>query len=159
MTQPFRLAAGGRIDRTRRLCFRFDRRRYEGHPGDTLASALLANGVRLVARSVKYHRPRGILSAGPEEPSALVQLETGDSALAYVLEQSGEVGAVFSDVQMPGDTDGLDLAQYIAVNWPAITVVLTSGRVHPTGDLPSNIKFVSKPWVAADVLAALAATP
>ena len=98
-------------------------------------------------------------SALEEAGLEVVQLETGDSALAYVLEQSGEVGAVFSDVQMPGDTDGLDLAQYIAVNWPAITVVLTSGRVHPTGDLPGNIRFVSKPWAAADVLAALSATP
>ncbi len=77
MTQPFRLQVGGAIDRTRLLNFRFDGRGYEGHPGDTLASALLANGVRLVARSFKYHRPRGIISAGPEEPSALVQLETG----------------------------------------------------------------------------------
>ena len=85
----------------------------------------------------------------------VVQLETGDSALSYVLEQADSVGAVFSDVQMPGDTDGLDLAQYIAVNWPAITVVLTSGQVHPTTDLPGNIRFVSKPWVAAEVLAAL----
>jgi sarcosine oxidase, subunit alpha len=80
MTQPFRLPAGGAIDRDRLLNFRFDGRSYEGHPGDTLASALLANGVRLVARSFKYHRPRGIFSAGAEEPSALVQLETGADA-------------------------------------------------------------------------------
>jgi sarcosine oxidase, subunit alpha len=77
VTQPFRLPRGGRIDREQVLRFRFDGGEYEGHPGDTLASALLANGVRLVARSFKYHRPRGIFSAGPEEPSALVQLETG----------------------------------------------------------------------------------
>ncbi|TIO91135.1 MAG: hypothetical protein E5X90_27215, partial [Mesorhizobium sp.] len=48
-----------------------------GHPGDTLASALLANGVRLMGRSFKYHRPRGVLSAGSEEPNALVELRTG----------------------------------------------------------------------------------
>ena len=77
MTQPFRLQVGGAIDRGRLLNFRFDGRQYQGHPGDTLASALLANGVRLVARSFKYHRPRGIFSAGGEEPSALVQLEQG----------------------------------------------------------------------------------
>jgi sarcosine oxidase subunit alpha len=71
------LAQGGRIDRGRVLRFRFDGREYEGHPGDTLASALLANGVGIVGRSFKYHRPRGIFSCGPEEPSALVQLETG----------------------------------------------------------------------------------
>jgi sarcosine oxidase, subunit alpha len=77
VTQPFRLPRGGRIDRERVLRFGFEGREYEGHPGDTLASALLANGVRLVGRSFKYHRPRGVFSAGPEEPSALVQLETG----------------------------------------------------------------------------------
>jgi len=78
MTQRFRLASGGTaIDRARPLGFHFDGRRYEGYAGDTLASALLANGVHLVARSFKYHRPRGIVSAGAEEPSALVQLETG----------------------------------------------------------------------------------
>jgi sarcosine oxidase subunit alpha len=76
-TQPFRLRAGGMLDRTRRLPFLFDGRALYGHPGDTLASALLANGVRLVGRSFKYHRPRGILSAGPEEPNALVELRTG----------------------------------------------------------------------------------
>ena len=76
MTQPFRLPRGGRIDREQLLRFRFDDRQYEGHAGDTLASALLANGVRLVGRSFKYHRPRGILTAGAEEPSALVQLES-----------------------------------------------------------------------------------
>ncbi|MDP9199738.1 MAG: 2Fe-2S iron-sulfur cluster-binding protein, partial [Pseudomonadota bacterium] len=68
----FRTASGGRVDRARRLRFTFDGAAYEGLAGDTLASALLANGVHLVARSFKYHRPRGILTAGAEEPSALV---------------------------------------------------------------------------------------
>ena len=78
--QPHRLPAGGRIDRAGPLRFSFDGQRYEGHPGDTLASALLANGVRLVGRSFKYHRPRGIYSAGPEEPNALVRLRSGGRA-------------------------------------------------------------------------------
>ncbi len=72
-----RLAAGGLIDRTRTWRFSFDGRSYTGHPGDTLASALLANDVRLIGRSFKLHRPRGILSAGPEEPNALVELRAG----------------------------------------------------------------------------------
>ncbi len=67
-----RTAAGGRIDRTQRLTFTFDGRRYQGFAGDTLASALLANGVHLMGRSFKYHRPRGVLGAGAEEPNALV---------------------------------------------------------------------------------------
>lgn len=76
--QRRRLSGVGRdIDRSRPLRFRFNGRVYEGYAGDTLASALLANGLRLVARSFKYHRPRGIFSAGAEEPSALVQLGTG----------------------------------------------------------------------------------
>jgi len=77
MAQSFRLPEGGLIDRSRRLGFRFDDRDYMGYTGDTLASALLANGVHLVGRSFKYHRPRGILSAGAEEPNALIQLGEG----------------------------------------------------------------------------------
>ena len=67
----------GAIRRDQTLSFTFDGKRYAGHPGDTLASALLASGVRLIARSFKYHRPRGILTAGSEEPNALVELRTG----------------------------------------------------------------------------------
>ena len=75
--EPFRLASGGVIDRTRSLRFTFDGKTYAGYPGDTLASALLANGERLVGRSFKYHRPRGIFSAGAEEPNALIEVRTG----------------------------------------------------------------------------------
>jgi sarcosine oxidase subunit alpha len=78
VTQPFRLPGGGRIDQSRPVHFTFDGRAFEGFAGDTLASALLANGVHLVARSFKYHRPRGIMSAGPEEPNALVEIDRGD---------------------------------------------------------------------------------
>jgi heterotetrameric sarcosine oxidase alpha subunit len=80
MSQSFRNGQGGLIDRGRRIAFTFDGTPYEGHPGDTLASALLANGVHLVGRSFKYHRPRGIYAAGPEEPNALVRLRTGARA-------------------------------------------------------------------------------
>jgi sarcosine oxidase subunit alpha len=72
MSQPFRTEKGGRIDRTEQLTFTFDGEELHGHRGDTLASALLANGVHLVGRSFKYHRPRGIVTAGSEEPNALV---------------------------------------------------------------------------------------
>src|ERR1700694_3847573 len=74
----FRLSRGGLVDRSRTLSFTFDGDTYRGYLGDTLASALLANGVRLVGRSFKYHRPRGILTAGSEEPNALVDLREGD---------------------------------------------------------------------------------
>ena len=68
----FRTSSGGRIDRQQPLTFSFDGITYQGCRGDTLASALLANGVHLVGRSFKYHRPRGIYSAGAEEPNALI---------------------------------------------------------------------------------------
>jgi sarcosine oxidase subunit alpha len=71
------LPVGGIVDRTRSLRFEYDGVPYQGYAGDTLASALLANGIHLVGRSFKYHRPRGIFGAGTEEPNALVQLARG----------------------------------------------------------------------------------
>ena len=76
-SQSNRLAKGGLIDRSKKIRFSFDGETLTGHHGDTLASALLANGIRLVGRSFKYHRPRGILTAGSEEPNALVELRNG----------------------------------------------------------------------------------
>jgi len=76
MSQPFRTTGGALIDSSEPLAFRFNGRALQGVRGDTLASALLANGVHLVGRSWKYHRPRGIMAAGVEEPNALVQLES-----------------------------------------------------------------------------------
>ena len=74
-TQPYRLATGGRIDREAPLTFTFDGTEYQGYRGDTLASALLANGVIQAGTSIKLGRPRGIFSAGVEEPNAVVQIE------------------------------------------------------------------------------------
>ena len=127
MNAPFRTAEGGRIDRAQVLRFRFDGREYEGHPGDTLASALLANGVRLVGRSFKYHRPRGIFSAGPEEPSALVQLETG----AFT-----EPNRRATDIAL---YDGLRAASQNA--WPNLTLDLASlaGAIAPL--LPAGFYY------------------
>ena len=73
----FRLDQGGRVDRSRPVNFSFDGKVYQGFAGDTLASALLANGVILFGRSFKYHRPRGLLGAGSEEPNALVSVSRG----------------------------------------------------------------------------------
>ena len=67
-----RLAQGGKIDRSRKLSFVFNGRRMHGHPGDTLASALLSNGVRVIGRSLKYHRPRGFFGAGLEDPNSML---------------------------------------------------------------------------------------
>ncbi len=74
-----RLSAGGRlIDRDSPLAFTFDGRPLRGFAGDTLASALLANGTVLMGRSFKYHRPRGVVGSGPEEPNALIGIGVGD---------------------------------------------------------------------------------
>ena len=68
------------INRKKPVHFKFDRKEYIGFEGDTLASALLANGVHLVGRSFKYHRPRGIFGSGSEEPNALIRLIKGATA-------------------------------------------------------------------------------
>jgi sarcosine oxidase, subunit alpha len=73
----YRLPNGGRVDRSKPVHFSFDGQSYSGFVGDTLASALLANGVMLFGRSFKYHRPRGLLAAGNEEPNALVSVDRG----------------------------------------------------------------------------------
>ena len=73
----YRLPTGGRVDRNKSVRFSFDGKNYTGLAGDTLASALLANGVTLFGRSFKYHRPRGVMAAGSEEPNALVSVDRG----------------------------------------------------------------------------------
>ena len=73
----YRLPQGGRINRAAPLTFSFDGKSYQGFEGDTLASALLANGVQLFGRSFKYHRPRGLVGAGSEEPNALISVTRG----------------------------------------------------------------------------------
>jgi sarcosine oxidase subunit alpha len=79
--QPNRLPKGGRIDRSRQLEFAFNGTTFTGYHGDTVASALLANDVRVVGRSFKYHRPRGVVGAGAEDPNAIIQVGTGVGTL------------------------------------------------------------------------------
>ncbi len=74
MSENFRLDQGGLINRNKKISFKFNGKKYFGYEGDTLASALLANGVHLVGRSFKYHRPRGFFGAGVDEPYAIVQM-------------------------------------------------------------------------------------
>jgi sarcosine oxidase subunit alpha len=102
----YRLKSGGAIDRTKALTFSFDGRSMQGFAGDTLASALLANGESLVARSFKYHRPRGIMSAGLEEASALVTIGSGAKATPNSLATTEEL------------VDGLDA--HSQHRWPSL---------------------------------------
>jgi len=74
MSNKYRLLSGGQINRSEPISFKFNGKTLYGYKGDTLASALLANGIHLVGRSFKFHRPRGIFSSGVEEPNALVQI-------------------------------------------------------------------------------------
>ena len=75
--QQRRLASGGRIDRSKPITFKFNGKTFSAFKGDTLASALIANGVDVVGRSFKYHRLRGIIGSGPEEPNAILQVGEG----------------------------------------------------------------------------------
>ena len=79
MSQQHRLASGGRIDRRKIVPFTFNGQHYQGFQGDTIASALLANGVDIVGRSFKYARPRGIFTAGAAEPNAILQVGGNES--------------------------------------------------------------------------------
>ena len=79
MSDNLRTSASKFIDQTTRVSFKFDGKTYFGFKGDTLASALLANNVHLVGRSFKYHRPRGIMTSGSEEPNAIVQINKNSS--------------------------------------------------------------------------------
>ena len=108
MSQPFRLPRGGRIDRSRPVRFTFDGRGIDGYAGDTGASALLANGIHLMGRSFKYHRPRGVLSAGSEEPNALFDVDRGNGRR--------EPNARATTIEM---FDGLTLQSQN--RWPSLT--------------------------------------
>lgn len=81
---PHRVPRGGRVDRTRIIPFEFNGRRFDGFAGDSVASALLANGIRVVGRSFKFHRPRGFLSAGIEEPNGLLTMGEGAASTASI---------------------------------------------------------------------------
>ena len=93
MSGAHRNAEGGLIDRAQTISFQFNGKNYQGFAGDSLASALLANGVSLTARSFKYHRPRGIVGSGYEEPSSLVELvgdeESGNQPITQVQIRDG----------------------------------------------------------------------
>ena len=82
MTKNLRVKSSEYIDETNRISFKFNGKTYHGFKGDTLASALLAKDVHLVGRSFKYHRPRGIMTSGSEEPNAIIQINPGTNRTA-----------------------------------------------------------------------------
>ena len=84
-----------------------------------------------------------------------VHRENGDEALGYLLDNPGEVAAVFTDIVMPGNMDGLHLAEIIGRHWPKIEVLMTSGWVQPSQTLPQNVCFIPKPWAPDQVVSAM----
>lgn len=143
MTQPRRLPTGGLIDRTRAIAFRFNGRRYNGFEGDTLASALLANGMLLVGRSFKYHRPRGIVGHGAEEPNALVRLDS---------DGGGEPNARATQVPL---RDGLQASSQNC--WPSVEFDLGAvnnvlSRLLPAGFYNKTFMWPASMWMAYERL-------
>ncbi len=129
---PRRLPAGGRIDRAAPLAFSFNRRVLQGYRGDTVASALLANGVDVVARSFKYRRPRGIVGSGAAEPSALVQLGAGARALPSRLATQTELG------------EGLRVSS--VAGWPSVERDLLSVAGLAARFLPAGFYYKTFMW-------------
>jgi sarcosine oxidase subunit alpha len=132
-----RLAKGGHINRKKSVEFTFDGKRLSGFEGDTLASALLANGIHLVGRSFKYHRPRGILTAGYDEPNALMQIGDG----AY---QAPNIRATEVSIH-----DGL---KAVSQNrWPSLgfdvgAINSVIGRLFPAGFYYKTFMFPAMFW-------------
>jgi len=123
MKQPFRTKQGGRIDRSMPLEFVFNGKAMQGYSGDTLASALLANGVRIVSRSFKFHRPRGITSAGVEETGGIVGVDYGRGMLPIVrATQMPLLDGLQAESQNCFPSLGFDLLRvfdYTRSMWPA----------------------------------------
>ena len=97
MTRFRRIGTGGRIDRSSAVNFKYDGKKLKGFAGDTLASALLANNQIIIGRSFKYHRPRGLISAGVEEPNGLFTIGRGKleqpNAVSTIVELSPSLDA------------------------------------------------------------------
>ncbi|MBA1273605.1 sarcosine oxidase subunit alpha [Stutzerimonas azotifigens] len=140
MSQKNRLPRGGRIDRTRPLDFTFNGQRYQGCDGDSLASALLANGVDIIGRSFKYSRPRGIVAAGAEEPNAVLQI--GASEATQIPNVRATQQALY-DGLVASSTNG----------WPSVDTDLmgilgrVGGKLMPAGFYYKTFMYPSSLWM------------
>ena len=138
MSGARRLSEGGLIDRSKRIHFEFNGKRYSGHPGDTLASALMAQGVRVFGRSFKYHRPRGVIGSWAEEPNALVQVGEGGFSTPNLRATQVEL------------YDGLVAAT--VSGWPSLTFDLGSinnilSRLLPAGFYYKTFMWPRRAWM------------
>ncbi len=132
MSQSNRLKEGGRIDRDRPLTFTLDGRQLQGYAGDTVASALLANGISLIGRSFKLHRPRGIVGAGAEDPNALVQVGRGAATIPNLRATQVEL------------YDGMEVR---SVNcWPSVRFDLAAVSQYFAPLLPAGFYYKTFMW-------------
>ncbi len=140
MTQINRLPLGGRIDRSSSVEFTWNGKTLQGFVGDTLASALLANGIDVVARSFKYSRPRGIVAAGADEPNAIVQL--GSTEASQVPNVRATQQALYAGL-VAAPTSG----------WPSLSTDLMSllgkvgGKAMPPGFYYKTFMFPKSLWM------------
>ena len=132
----FRLPAGGRIDRSKPVTFKFNGKTLKGYAGDTLASALLANGVKLVGRSFKYHRPRGIMSAGIEETNAVVQL----------VGEEDEPGVVATVIPIYEGLEAASVNCWPDVRWDAGAIIGRLHRFFPAGFYYKTFMWPNNWW-------------
>lgn len=134
-----RLSSGGRIDRSKPISFSFEGRQYQGYQGDTIASALLANGVKLVGRSWKYHRPRGVVGDGAEEPNALFQVEYGAHTIANV---RGTQAQIYQDMIINSTN------AWPSVNFDVMSIFGALSRFLPAGFYYKTFMWPQKFWMA-----------
>src|SRR3546814_14376475 len=133
----YRIPGKGRVDHRRAVRFHFNGETYTGYQGDTLASALLANGIHLVGRSFKYHRPRGILSAGSEEPNALVGTDRGNGR--FEPNTRATMVEIFDGLQAPSPNPRRWLEQDVGPVTDALHMMSSAGLDSNTFSWQSSI--------------------
>jgi sarcosine oxidase subunit alpha len=138
MSQRFRTEQGGRVDREREIQFTFNGKNYTGLAGDTLCSALLANGVHLMGRSWKYHRPRGVMSAGSEEPNAIFQLEKGNRTIP---------NARGTQVELYDNLDASSVNCWPSVEFDFLSVNGKFSRLMPAGFYYKTFMWPKSMWM------------
>ena len=138
MSQKFRLTEGGRVDREQSLGFNFNGKSYTGLAGDTLASALLANGIHMIGRSWKYHRPRGIISAGAEEPNAIFQLEKDEYTIP---------NARGTQVELYADLDASSVNCWPSLDFDLMSINSKFARLMPAGFYYKTFMWPKAMWM------------
>ena len=138
MSQPFRTEQGGRVDREQEITFTFNGKRYTGLAGDTLCSALLANGVHLIGRSWKYHRPRGVMSAGSEEPNAIFQVEKGNRTIP---------NARGTQVELYDNLDANSVNCWPSLDFDLLSINSKFSRLMPAGFYYKTFMWPKSMWM------------